>query len=305
MRDWLLFDVGDAPDMRLELDVSLDATLGCGQAHRWRRAGNVWEGVVGDDVVRMTQTDRGAEVEGCSDRARLLRYFRSGDDLGAIVAEISERDPYVASLAERCPGLRILDQGHWECLATYLLATNANVARISKMVEAVCDLFGRDLGARRAFPTPKEILDGEDRICECRLGFRDVRLVNLAHRVEDGDFDPDGIADLDYEGCVRALRTVEGVGPKVADCVAVFGYGHLNAFPVDVRIAKVVESVYGVRGSYRTVSEFGMGRFGRYAGYAQELLYHSGVIDGPICPRTSAEGRPSSECISRRGSPIP
>ncbi len=305
MRDWLLFDVGDAPGMRLELDVSLDATLGCGQAHRWRKAGDVWECVVGSDVVRMTQTEYGAEVEGCSDRSELERYFRSQDDLEAITAEISSRDAHVASLAERCPGLRILDQGHWECLATYLLATNANVARISKMVESVCDCFGRDLGARRAFPTPGEILDGEDRICECRLGFRDVRLIALAHRVEDGDLDLEGIAELDYRGCVEALQTIDGVGPKVADCVAIFGYGHLNAFPVDVRIAKVVESVYGVKGSYRTVSEFGMERFGRYAGYAQELLYHSRIIDGSRSPRTSAEGSPSSGCISRRGSPTP
>ncbi|MDO5853038.1 MAG: DNA glycosylase [Thermoplasmata archaeon] len=266
--------------MKLELDVSLDPTLGCGQAHRWRKTGDQWQGVLGDDVVTMRQTDYGAEVEGCTDKAALLRYFRAEDDLQAIIAEISGRDPYVASLSEHCPGLRILLQDRWECLATYLLATNANVARIGKMVESVCDCFGRDLGPRRAFPTPSEILDGRDRICECRLGFRDVRLIQLADRVESGDIDMDGIAELDYRGCVEALMTINGVGPKVADCVAIFGYGHLEAFPVDVRISKVMEAVYGVRGSYRTVSEYGMSRFGRYAGYAQEFLYHSRFIDG-------------------------
>ena len=133
--------------MRLELEVSLDPTLGCGQAHRWRKEGDVWTGVLGRDVVRMRQTEYGAEVEGCSDLSRLRDYFRAEDDLAGIVADISSRDEYVASLSAHCPGLRILRQPHWECLATYLLATNANVARIGKMVESVCDLFGDDLGA--------------------------------------------------------------------------------------------------------------------------------------------------------------
>ena len=206
--------------MRLELEVSLDPTLGCGQAHRWRKEGDVWTGVLGRDVVRMRQTEYGAEVEGCSDLSRLRDYFRAEDDLAGIVADISSRDEYVASLSAHCPGLRILRQPHWECLATYLLATNANVARIGKMVES-----------------------------------------------------------LDYERCVEELIGIKGVGPKVADCVALFAYGHLEAFPVDARIQKSMEELYGVTGSYKVVSRYGREKFGRYAGYAQEFLYHREFIE--------------------------
>ena len=265
--------------MRLELDVSLDPTLGCGQAHRWRKDGDVWTGVLGNDVVRMRQTDYGAEVEGCSVLGMLRSYFRSEDDLAGIVEDISSRDGYVASLSAHCPGLRILRQPRWECLATYLLATNANVARIGKMVESVCELFGDDLGPRHAFPTPAQILDGAERISECRLGFREQRFLELAQRVEDGDVDVDGIAELDYDGCVEALLDIKGVGPKVADCVALFAYGHLEAFPVDARIQKSMEDLYGVTGSYKVVSAYGRERFGRYAGYAQEFLYHRKFIE--------------------------
>ncbi len=272
--------VVDSPRMRLELDVALDPTLGCGQAHRWRKDGEVWEGVLGNEIVRMRQTEYGAEVTGCTDMDGLMTYFRSEDDLEAIIKEISERDPYVASLSTNCPGLRILKQDGWECMATYLLATNANVARIGKMVESVCDLFGKDLGGRHAFPTPGEILDGADRISECRLGFREKRFIELAEHVENGDVNPIAIGELDYRGCIEELQGINGIGPKVADCVAIFGYGHLEAFPVDVRISQVMESMYGVKGSYKVVSEYGMEKFGRYAGYAQEFLYHSKFIEG-------------------------
>lgn len=264
--------------MRIVMDVSLDPTLGCGQAHRWRREGDEWTGVLGHEVVRLRQTEDGFEASGCSDGSRLLDYFRSEDDLEGIVAEISSRDPYVASLSSRCPGLRILRQDRWECLATYLLATNANVARIGKMVESVCDLFGDDLGGRHAFPEPGQILDGCDRISDCRLGFREQRFVELAERVESGDVDPDAMAELDYDGCVQELMRIKGVGPKVADCVALFAYGHLEAFPVDVRISKEMDRMYGVTGSYARVAAYGREKFGRYAGYAQEFLYHSPFI---------------------------
>ena len=265
--------------MILDLDISLDPTLGCGQAHRWRRTEGGWEGVLGAEVVTLSQCEDGIHVRGTEDRSMLMRYLGAEDDLDAIISEISSRDQYVAGLAGRCPGLRILRQEPWECLATYLLATNANVARIGKMVESVCTVFGRDLGGRSSFPTPGQILDRRDEVASCRLGFREDRFIELAERVESGDVDPVALTELDYRGCVSALLDIKGVGPKVADCVALFGYGHLCAFPVDVRISKMMERMYGVSGSYRTVSEYGMSRFGAYAGYAQEFLYHADFID--------------------------
>ena len=265
--------------MRLDLDVSLDPTLGCGQAHRWRKNGDIWNGVLGNDIIDMTQHDGWIEVDGCDDRERILSYFRADDDLDAIIEEISHADPYVASLSSKCPGMRILRQDKWECLATYLLATNANVRRIGSMVESVCNTFGRNLGGRHAFPTPREILDGQDCIWVCKLGFREQRFIELAQKMEDGDLDLDAISEMGYDDCVKALMTIKGVGPKVADCVALFAFDHLDAFPVDVRIAKVMENIYGVTGGYGKVSAYGREKFGRFAGYAQEFLYHSGYIE--------------------------
>ena len=266
--------------MQIELDVSLDPTLGCGQAHRWRKAGGIWNGVIGEDVIDLTENARGFEAEGCSDQGILLDYFRNEDDLPRIIKEISTADRYVASLSSSCPGMRILKQEPWECLATYVLATNVNVKRIAKMVESVCDMFGKDLGARRAFPSPKQILDKQNEIGVCRLGYREERFIELAENTENGAVDLGAIAEKDYAGCVRSLMEINGVGPKVADCVALFGFGHLEAFPVDARISKCLEEMYGVKGSYKVMSEFGRKKFGRYAGYAQEFLYHSAVITG-------------------------
>lgn len=175
--------------------------------------------------------------------------------------------------------MRILRQPHWECIATYILATNANVKRIGKMIEAVCSEFGDDIGGTHSFPSPRQIVDGKERIGNCRLGFRADRLVEFAEKVANGDFDPDALEGLSYRECVDRLVTIKGVGSKVADCVALFSYGHLNAFPIDARISNVLKDVYGVEGSYKKLSEFAIEKFGRYAGYSQEFLYHSGFIE--------------------------
>ncbi len=260
--------------MKIEMDVALDPTLGCGQAHRWKKEGGTWIGVIGDNVVELVQTDHGFDCKGCEED-QILKYFRSQDDLASIMDEISKKDGYVAELAGICPSLRILEQDVWECTATYILATNANVKRIGKMVESVCDLYGRNLGRFRSFPTPKQILDGCESISECKLGYREDRFVEFAEKVESGVYDLESFKELDYFECITELKKIHGIGPKVADCVAIFAYGHLESFPVDARISRIMKDIYGIEGGYQKVSDAGRNIFGRYAGYAQELLYHS------------------------------
>ena len=209
--------------MRIKLDVSLDPTLGCGQAHRWKKENGSWTGVLGNEVIRMKETDRFIEIDGCCSESKILSYLRS--------------------------------------------------------VESVCRTFGKEIApGRYTFPNPKEILDCRDKICECRLGFRQDRFVALAENVESGNIDLGAIAELDYRKTVECLQKINGVGPKVADCVALFAFDHLEAFPVDTRIAQIMEKRFGVTGNYKTVSGFGMNLFGKYAGYAQEYLYHSDYI---------------------------
>jgi N-glycosylase/DNA lyase len=265
--------------MEIDLNVSLDATLGCGQAHRWVKKGDVWEGVLFSEIITLEQRDGHVLCEGTDDRRMMLEYLRHGDDLDAIYRDIS-RDPFVRTLADACPGMRILRQDPWECIATYVIATNANVKRIAKMVDSVCVTFGRDLGGRHSFPGPEDIAENKHLIAGCRLGYREKRFVELAENVADGVIKINDLAKLNYEDCSHELTEIGGIGNKVADCISLFAFGHLGAFPIDARIERVLRERYGVSGNYRALSEFARGRFGRYAGYAQELLYHSDIILG-------------------------
>jgi N-glycosylase/DNA lyase len=265
--------------MELDLKVSLDPTLGCGQAHRWIKKGDRWEGVLFNDIVTLEEKDGHLVCSGTDDRKMMLEYLRHRDDIETIYKEISS-DPFVRRLADACPGMRILKQDPWECIATYVIATNANVKRIAAMVDSVCRTFGNDLGGRFSFPRPEEIAERPHLIGGCRLGYREKRFMRLAEDVASGVVRPDRLAELNYNDCRESLKGIGGIGDKVADCISLFSFGHLDAFPVDARIERVLKDTYGITGNYNKLTAFAKERFGRFAGYAQELLYHSAVILG-------------------------
>ena len=260
--------------MILDLDISLDLTLGCGQAHRWQAREDGWEGVLDGQVLFLRQRPGGAEVRGHITRERILEYLRAQDDLDAIYRSVAV-DPLLQELTRRYPGLRLLRQDPWECLATYVLAVNANVKRIGSMVENLCRTFGERRDGRYTFPAPGRIADNHHLLDDCRLGYRCQRLRELALAVDEGRVVPESFREMPYPECVTALKKINGVGDKVADCVALFAMDRLEAFPVDARIRRCLLEHYGVPGPYRRWAEFGRERFGPYAGYAQELIYQS------------------------------
>jgi N-glycosylase/DNA lyase len=255
--------------------IDLDSTLGCGQVFRWRKDGDAWKGILDGKEVGLRQKGDTVTVEGGIGEEALKRYFRSDDDLDLIRSEIS-KDDLMDSMVSSSRGLRLIRQDPWECAASYVLATNANIPRIQKMIENVCRTFGdRIAGGKHAFPRPDQIAGGKEAAQACGLGFRCGRFVEFARLVDRGEIDLGSLRDVGYEECVRELRSYPGIGDKVADCVAVFSLDHLEAFPVDVRIKKAMEEMYGVCGTYRHVNRFGRDYFGRYAGYAQEYIYYS------------------------------
>jgi N-glycosylase/DNA lyase len=254
--------------------MDLDLTLGCGQVFRWFKTGDRWSGVIDGKELILRQVDGEVEVIGDVPEERLLEYFRSDDDVESIYREVSV-DDLMGFLIKSFGGMRLIRQDPWECCLSYILASNANITRIQGMVESVCEAFGDPLpGGRHAFPCPSDILDHEELALDCGLGYRCGWMVQLAREVDEGNLDLESLRREDYASCIEHLKGFMGIGDKVTDCIALFCLDHLEAFPVDVRIRRVMEEVYGASGSYRRIREFGQQHFGRYAGYAQELLYH-------------------------------
>jgi N-glycosylase/DNA lyase len=280
--------------IRLRQDQPLDLflTLTCGQAFRWEQREGWWEGVVGGRLWRVRQAGDRIIYDGPTARA-LQHYLALDEDLLAILASV-DRDPVIHRAITAGRGLRILRQDPWEILISFICATNTNIPRIRKMIGSLSQCFGRwvpdAVEPRYSFPGP-EALAGScgDHLGSCRLGYRD-RYVGATAALVAGDPGVlDRIAGLPFPGARAALLSFPGVGPKAADCILLFGFHRLDAFPVDVWIRRIMYARYlsPLPGSRvpsekadRRIREFGREYFGEYAGYAQEYLFSARELPG-------------------------
>ena len=172
-------------------------------------------------------------------------------------------------------GIRILRQDPWEALCSFIVSQNNNIPRIKKIISAMSEKYGESLGSVYTFPTAKSLFEaGEDEIFALRTGFRAKYIFDAAKKVHTGELDLNEVASAaTYEEAAEMLMSVSGVGPKVAACTLLFGFGRTDAFPIDVWIKKVIEKRFP-NGLDPTV-------FGNEAGIAQQyLFYYERYIEG-------------------------
>ena len=276
------------PALELEVEQPLDlaASLESGQSHRWRREGDWFYGVVRGNFIKVRQAGRRIEFRShpgpeASVAPMLQSYFRLDDDIQAIYADIG-RDTRVAEMIARYPGLRLLRIEPWECLVSFICSANSNIPRIHQVVERMSDGFGEpitmDGRVRYTFPTPAQLTEaGEMELRRLGLGFRAPYVDKATHMVLEGELDLGKLVGMPYPEAKAKLMECPGIGPKIADCIAVFSLEKLEAFPIDVWVRRAVGEWYfpGQKTPPdRVLLEWAQGHFGRYGGYAQQYLFH-------------------------------
>jgi len=274
--------------MRFDIKISpldLDLTLGCGQTFRWRKAADgLWEGALGNQFIRLGQRGSVMHIEaspGGREVERLVRtHLRADDDVRGIQKVLAE-DPVLAAGISELKGLRIVKIDEWECLISFILATYANIPRITKMIETLSTRFGeRIVAGMNSFPSRDRLRRVPlSALSNCGFGYR-AKFIHEACKVLDDDAISE-FRGLSHKDLREELKRLPGVGDKVADCVSLFGFGRLDAFPIDVWIERALGRLYHRRGSYNRLREFAHERFGQYAGYAQEYLYYNERLRAP------------------------
>ncbi len=274
--------------MKFKLEVTpldLDQTLGCGQTFRWRRLGDrLWEGPLGDQLVRLKQSGAVLEVEaepGCKHARELVQeHLRVSDDVPEIQKKLA-KDAVLAPGIARVKGLRIVKMDEWECLVSFVLATYANIPRITKMIEVLSSRYGEEIvNGIRAFPTHDRLSEvSRTEMASLGLGYRAGYIHSLCSAIDDESVLR--LGKLGFSSLREELKELPGVGDKVADCVSLFGFGRLEAFPIDVHIERALARLYHKKGSYSRLRTFASERFGEYAGYAQEYLFYNERLRAP------------------------
>jgi N-glycosylase/DNA lyase len=283
-------------------DYDLAATLTSGQAFRWQRHRQGWEGVIGTHWIELQQTPEGLLAQTAvpvTDWNWLTNYLQSDVDLEAIIKTFPSDNAMRASV-DACRGLRLLRQEPWECLASFILSSTKQIIQIQQIVRALCRCFGTPVAVpqthppEHAFPTPQQIAGAdESALRACKMGFRAPNLLATARMVAGEEIDLKALAAQGCEAARAALVQLPGVGEKIANCVLLFAYGFQEAFPVDVWVRKALLHLYFPRRrpSAQRLLNFTRTYFGPNSGYAQQYLFHYMRIHAPRRPKKSL-GKP-------------
>lgn len=265
-------------------DFKLSDIFECGQCFRWvRNEDGSYEGVASLRALKIKQTENEV-IFFDTDENDFYGFWYDYFDLGRDYAKIRndlKSDNDLSDAFGYGPGIRLLKQQLWECIVSFIISASNNIPRIKKIIELFCMNFGEKImymgKEYYLFPTPEKTasLTLED-LQIIRAGFRDKYILDAAMKfTTDSDMNFDALSAMDTEEARAALKKINGVGDKVADCVLLFGLGKYDCFPIDVWMKRIMEYCYFGKEpqSIKTIAEYAKNRFGDLRGFAQQYLF--------------------------------
>ncbi len=279
--------------LRLAEDVpagTLAEQMDGGQAFRWSLASDgSWVGVFGRTLAAVRSGPQGLEwrgQKGATHTEGALRHYLDADGSQARLSEALpwRSDSVLRSARAAYPGLRILRQDPHEALIGFLCSSNKRILQIRVMVAALAANLGEPLGGGfYALPSWQSIARADDAVLRaCSLGYRAAYLRGTAKQLLARPRWAEEFAALTTADLLAELQSLPGVGPKVAACVALFGFGRLESFPVDTWVVQALADAYGLHGwKPAQLEQFGKAHFGEAAGLAQQYLF-SAIRNGQL-----------------------
>jgi 3-methyladenine DNA glycosylase/8-oxoguanine DNA glycosylase len=194
--------------------------------------------------VRIESYGPGAGEAAVAQAVRSLSLDVDGSGLAAV----GDRDPVVAGLLQRWPGLRPVcfaspyEAAVWAILSQRVRITQAAAvkARITARHGTAVDVDGEEV---RAFPAPQVLVAAA--VAEGVQEIKVQRLREVADAALDGVLDAAELRALPVEEALARLRTVPGVGPFSAELILIRGAAHPDVFPtVERRLQAEMSHAY-------------------------------------------------------------
>ena len=265
-------------------DFNLEQIFECGQCFRWEGDKGTREpspchpyiGTAGGRVAVLSLEGEELTVEELlvkgvteSSEAFWREYLDLDRDYGAIKKKIAEGSEVMEDVISYGSGIRILKQDPWEATLSFIISQNNNIPRIKKNIRELSELFGEKIGEYEGtvwydVPSP-EVLAGltpED-LAPVKLGYRARYIIESARRV----------AKKGEDVLRKDLNSLCGVGPKVANCIRLFGLQEFDSFPIDVWIKRFMTDVLKIS-DVKKMHEYADDHFGIYGGIAQQYMFY-------------------------------
>ena len=243
---------------------NLEHIFECGQCFRWNKKDNEnYIGVIKNAVIQVQKNGNDyvfngelfKELNKSSDdnlnfEELITYYFDLDTDYSIYKKKLSKIDNYLLESIKFGEGIRILNQDLWETIISFIISANNNIPRIKKILERLSINYGKKIDFKGteyySFPTPEQLSKASIQdLRNLGLGFRDERVYNTTRKILSKEIDLDIIKKLNNTEKMREeLLKLDGVGPKVADCILLFSLKRRDVFPIDVWVRRVMNDLY-------------------------------------------------------------
>ncbi len=248
-------------------------TLECGQIFRYKVLQNGGYCVYSLNKYAELFYDGNDVAVKTADKEYFWHFFDLDTDYAAKVSKISAISPLMKEASDFGKGIRILNQDLTEMIFSFIISANNNIKRIQLIIERLCNELGEDTPYGKAFPSVSALASAPvDLFTKLGAGYRDKYLSVTANKLLN--YDLSSLAALDSVSARRELLTFMGVGPKVADCILLFGMRRGDVFPVDTWIKKVYHNYFEQGHKDSEISSYFCNLFGGDAGLCQQYLFY-------------------------------
>jgi len=262
--------------------INVENSINSGQVFLWKRDGNHWYGINGQDILKISNSGRIKSYQNIK-----TDFFRKNDNLEKIIKSIS-KDKTTKMAVSRYIGLRILEQDPFQCLISFIVSSNSNIQKIKISLENLSKKFGIKAEFQNKefflFPKPAKLAKAPiNEIKSCGVGYRARFIKEAANMTLLKKIDFEYLKKCNYQDAKEEICLIPGVGNKVADCVLLFSLNKLEAFPLDRWMIRILEKYYSdqfqletktiTEKQYSILHEKIVNHFGPFAGYAQQFLF--------------------------------
>ncbi len=283
-----------------KISININSTINSGQYFLWEKINNSWYGIYEDSILKITSPKDNGNVTYEYDSFPEIEnwqhdVFRFEDKYDDIINEISKKDKIIENIIKEYSGLRIMRQKPLQCIISFLCSSNNNIPRIRLILRNLSRKFGKKIEWNNntfyTFPTLKMLSNiSQAELLQCGFGYRAEYVRKTVKSIVDQEIDMNLVRNSDYAKSKQEILKLSGVGEKIADCILLFSFDKMEAFPIDTWIIKLFQKKLGHiiisdldlkindkinPNQYKLVSKKIREHYGKYSGYAQQFLYYS------------------------------
>jgi N-glycosylase/DNA lyase len=205
--------------------------------------------------------------------------------------------PDLWQLLDNYLSVRIMRQDPFETMISFMCAQGIGMNLIRKQVSLLLQNYGEKrsvsfLGREiimHHFPSPERLAEADLMAlssCTNNNRVRALNIIEVSRRVAEGKINFDFLCDRQLP--LSELRNIlcqnGGIGYKIADCIALFGLGRFDAFPIDTHVKQYLGKWFNSKTALRSLSPacyLALDAEARtvlkpdLAGYAGHILFHS------------------------------